>query len=168
MTFGSALENLITCSPFTLIALAWLLSVCCMSQQLERSLFMCRLDWILLLIIQCGGNGVLKEVALPLRAPHQARTPPGPPPPTPPGETGLMMPMTPPELLGPAPGTPDSVWSHTSKLMIKQAMQSRTKSITHVIASSWFQLQCVHCWLRLALCGTNKKCKHVWGVVLSN
>jgi len=68
-----------------------------------------RIGSFLLLIIQCGGNDVLKEVALPLRAPHQARTPPGPPPPTPPGETGLMMPMTPPELLGPAPGTPDSV-----------------------------------------------------------
>ena len=99
MTFGIALENLITCSPFTLIALAWLLSVCCMSQQLERNVFMCRSDWIL----PPPDHPVWWE-----RRPERSRsppprpaprTPPGPPPPTPPAETGLMMPMTPPELL---------------------------------------------------------------------
>ena len=109
--FWECLGELNHMFTFTLIALAWLLSVCCMSQQLERSLFMCRSDWIL----PPPDHPVWWE-----RRPERSRsppprpaprTPPGPPPPTPPGETGLMMPMTPPELLGPAPGTPDSVWS---------------------------------------------------------
>ena len=66
---GVPLENLIICSPFTFIALAGFLSVCCMSQQLEIAFSSCagRLGPFHLLITQSGGKDVLKEVVLHLR-----------------------------------------------------------------------------------------------------
>ena len=56
-------------------------------------------------------------------------TPPGPPPRTPPDDVMLRVPMTPPELLGSPPGTPDSVWICSYMLMtwIQVVIRQATK-----------------------------------------
>lgn len=100
-----------------------------MSRSLQHPSLVPRSDWIL----PPPDHPVCWE-----RRPERSRspppraapgTPPGPPPRTPPDDVMLRVPMTPPELLGSPPGTPDSVWICSYMLMtwIQVVIRQATK-----------------------------------------